>query len=273
MTNSVAATISSLILLLALGQQTSCQANQLGAHSSASSSPQSGHTQNQLAVGQKEQAEARELLLNQLLRLSPPAEANKIQKPATTGEQEDLDGGRRLESLLASAPKKHQLAKKPSKQRDEYAQDKAMLKEKLHKLLDELVDSEAREEKFAMNKPQARSRQPTSAVKAQANSVEQDHSSGDEPLAVILIKRKPQLAAGLDDELANAPTFVSNNLADLERISVSNSAQQQSSPVNIGDHQRRILDDKFGILGHSIFTTNNQLGNKGVPKFGADEQF
>lgn len=43
--------------------------------------------------------------------------------------------------------------------------------------------------------------------------------------------------------------------------------------VNIGEHARRVMDDKFGIMRDSIFTTNNHLGLKGVPKFGSDEEY
>lgn len=44
-------------------------------------------------------------------------------------------------------------------------------------------------------------------------------------------------------------------------------------PNNIGEHARRVIDDKFGIMRDSIFTTNNHLGLKGVPKFGSDEEY
>lgn len=44
-------------------------------------------------------------------------------------------------------------------------------------------------------------------------------------------------------------------------------------PANMNEHARNILDDTLGIRRDSIFTTNNHLGLKGVPKFGSDEQF
>lgn len=39
------------------------------------------------------------------------------------------------------------------------------------------------------------------------------------------------------------------------------------------EHLRRILNDDFGILKESRFSTNNHLGHQGVPKFGSEDEY
>lgn len=254
------ATISSFLLLLCLGQQ-ACEAGPAGSNVQLVPGQHQHQAQHQAQHPAQHQATPKQKqsgddeLLGELLRLTAP----------TTGE-------RQLEAGLSRRPaKKQQLTTKPSKRTKEYEQEaaameeqqqqqKRALKRKLHKLLEAKAGADPDE-------PRPR--------KSQAALEDNGAEGQDERLAVILIKRKPQLV-GLEGGQQPAQTISSNSLRDGASSSAPGQPQQQPPVrhgVNMAEHARRILDDKFDILRHSIFSTNNQLGTKEVPKFGSDEQF
>lgn len=47
----------------------------------------------------------------------------------------------------------------------------------------------------------------------------------------------------------------------------------QRQPQDQQQHNRRILNDAFGILSKSVFSSNNHLGQKEVPKWGSEEEY
>jgi len=141
------------------------------------------------------------------------------------------------------------------------------LKKRWHELVDELID---RSYPSASEKYQKKS----DSQNAQKRKRWMPSHEGDEKIMIIM-KKPPQdedISARsnknqMESELDGGVRF--NNLID-------NTSQQQPihrRPVNMDEHARGVLDDKFGIMRESIFTTNNHLGFKGVPKFGSEEEY
>lgn len=160
------------------------------------------------------------------------------------------------------------------------------LKKKWHKLVDELIDNELPSSssssssrasltsaQMMVNEPIARRRQPVAAA-SQMQQQQPGMIDDDSEKIVLVVKRKPALdlnAAGSGAPIS--PALIAFNNLDLANGNGQQQQQPSRSPMNMLEHQRKILNDGFDIRRESIFTTNNHLGQKGVPKFGNDEQF
>lgn len=155
-------------------------------------------------------------------------------------------------------------------QRQQESRRKLLLKKRWHKLVDELLDDEMtgkakRADKWAGKgeKGQAIGR---SKKKWLSPSVGVE---GGEKM--VLIMKKP-LDSDPQEEANSVPQMQTNTnqgTLQFER----NSLPLASRPEATSGHQRRVLDDEFGVRRESLFTTNNHLGLKGAPKFGSDEEY
>lgn len=165
---------------------------------------------------------------------------------------------------------------------------KFIMKKRLHKLLEDILEEE--------NSPSQRSNEASTRKRSSAS--EEDDSNEKIMIFVKKPRKKTSHKAGLlskdepepepDHERHPAqarPDRVSSMdqwdiLAQRSRepklTSASSTADRSLGPLNQGnvnEHARRIMDDRFGIIKESVFSTNNHLGLKGVPKFGSDEEY
>lgn len=158
---------------------------------------------------------------------------------------------------------------------------KSALKKKWHKRVDDLIEGQfasgnsqqigglsQASEPIARSRPIGRgSRIDTTKphrVPSDFTLPEEDNTDR----IMVIVKKRP---APQTPETMNTQTL--NQLDDQSSLFNRELQQQPMAGGNVNEHTRRILDDKFGIMKESIFTTNNHLGLKGVPKFGSDEVF
>lgn len=196
-------------------------------------------------------------LLRQLLTL---ASSNQQQQPAADLAQETNElkfnnaDGLKSKSMAALEAR---LAAESAKQR------KLAIKRRLHKLVDEIVDESVAADEALKEITSAASHRKALAQNQQVQELQQQQQQLEKDDGLMLVmKRKP-----LNDinELGN----------DLFGQQQQQQTQSQSQPPRrpTSEHARNILDDSFGIRRDSIFSSNNHLGLKGVPKFGSEEQF
>lgn len=101
----------------------------------------------------------------------------------------------------------------------------------------------------------------------------EDRPDADEPVATGRVGQQPvELSSQFVDGGNQWDTLAqrSRQMQAPERV------YRRGSPVepsNLNQHARRILDDSFGIMNESKFSTNNHIGFKGVPKFGSEEEY
>lgn len=189
-------------------------------------------------------------------------------------------------------------------QREEKA--KQALRKRWHRLADDIIDdvfANQQQQKFQLNDDNSMKSLDSSFkkkkwfTKRQQQQREDDSDNGFEKIMILM--KKP-MSESADSDVMSADNGNSNNLLLTSQpqqtmlVGGANEAigiqkpSQYSQPgdsnlqslnsirrpnVNMQEHARRILDDKFGIMKESIFTTNNHLGLKGVPKLGSDEEY
>lgn len=168
-------------------------------------------------------------------------------------------------------------------QEEAEAEEKAkqVLRKRWHKLADDLIDGV-----FAKQQQQQQdSKSSKSSYKKKNWSTKQQQQDKDGIEKIMILMKKPLSESTLDSDDININNE-NNNLNNLLLTSPPQQEQQQQTAslpsasnlnrrpnVNMQEHARRILDDKFGIMKESMFTTNNHLGLKGVPKFGSEEEY
>lgn len=222
-------------------------------HDQQQQQPQSQHQQPTPTTVSNQNSE----LLRQLLTLTANSQQQQQSYLAQGTNELKFDSG---DNGLAGKLKK-QAAFEAKLAAESVKQKKLAIKRKLHKLVDEIIDeSVAADEALREEVAAATRRRAVNAVQQnqQVQEQQQQKDDGDDGL-MMMIKRKP-----LTDN---------NELGDLFSQPSSQSQQPPRRPANLNEHARNILDDSFGIRRDSVFTTNNHLGLKGVPKFGSDEQF
>lgn len=178
------------------------------------------------------------------------------------------------------------------------------LKKKWHRLVDELIDGELPSEMTDTMKQREQQQQPEFGGSSSYRHKKWSATTGvdDEGDKIMILMKKPPLyASDLQDSDLDSNQALSsigngnnnNNNKELKLLKAitgntdtdqawpsktslnqrSNQAQGELRSPLEGNHGRDLLNDKFGILRDSIFTTNNHLGFKGVPKFGSDEVY
>lgn len=162
--------------------------------------------------------------------------------------------------------------------------DKLALKKRLHKMVEQMVENQYPADE------QTGEQETKPALSAKHKKWQ---SSGDQDEKIMILVKKP--SSYLD--LATPPNHGTTDLQGAEGANLGGGAlnlalrnylngQASSGPererlgagqqrplVTVGEHERRVTNDGFGILRESVFTTNNHLGLKGVPKFGSDEEY
>lgn len=159
---------------------------------------------------------------------------------------------------------------------------KAPLKSKLHKFIDTIID----EEIAAANIYDAQQQRLATASKVGVPIARRRLLANDKPVQTSdheqnfgLNKRLVNLASDENLSLNDNVKPLSLNAADSNLLTISNkelgqqSDLRQTATISPAEHARRIHNDGYGILKEATFTTNNHLGEKGVPKFGSDEAF
>lgn len=167
-----------------------------------------------------------------------------------------------------------------SGQREQEEMAKQVLRKRWHKLADDLID-----DVFASKQQENLKTLDTSYKKKKwftKQQQQQERSSDNGFEKIMILMKKPLSETASDPEDIN--TDNENNNPNNLLLTLPPQKQQQTANlpalnsirrpnVNTQEHARRILDDRFGIMKESIFTTNNHLGLKGVPKFGSDEEY
>lgn len=200
-------------------------------------------------------------------------------RPFLIVRKRSTDQGQRDDELidkLLTLKNNYSIDKKNSyKLRDSDAElKKATLTNKLHKLIDSIMDEQDFAQQVAAQSKVGVPMQRTRLVGAGGKAAR----VGDDKLE--LGKRIANLGANDDADLSINVKPLSLGPADSNSLAVSSKELgeqpgevKQAVTVSPAEHARRILNDGFGILKEATFTTNNHLGNKGVPKFGSDETF
>lgn len=161
------------------------------------------------------------------------------------------------------------------------------LKRRLHKIVDEFVDTKLDEQQQTYPTQQAKrsSVAKTKKTKKWSSNEEQDKQQFGDDKIVIIVKQPVSdaepapLKAGLGGDSGSSGQQDLQNVANHLELDPSNQQQQQQvaasrrPKIDMSEHARRIMDDQFGIRRESLFSTNNHLGLKGVPKFGTEEEY
>lgn len=181
------------------------------------------------------------------------------------GENEEL-----FEKLLAYKSNYNQKKQNAGELR------KLTLKRKLHKFIDTIIDDELKAAENAQEREESDSSHASSKVgvpmqrrRLNGSPSGLSNSQHQQSMPVDLRKRLISGGANNDNNSNTNDNLLTDNLQSVNEVK----QQAKQAQISASDHARRILDDKFGIMKESIFTTNNHLGNKGVPKFGSDEDF
>lgn len=128
---------------------------------------------------------------------------------------------------------------------------KAALKKKWHKIVDELIDDQ-----FAGSPGASELSQPIQRLR----EPQKRNPNGD-----LFADRQPSLQDLSSGQPAGAQSVDQQQQQQQQQAFFAREPSKQ--------HLRNIMEDNFGILKESKFTTNNHLGLKGAPKFGSDESF
>lgn len=183
---------------------------------------------------------------------------------------------------------------------------KQALRKRWHKLADNLIDDllanqqQQQQQRYQLNDNNSLKSLDSSYKKKKWSTKQQREDDSDNGFEKIMILMKKPSSKSVDSDVMNADNGNSNNLlltsqpqqtmllgGANEAIGLQKPSQYSQSGdsnlqslnsiirpnANSQEHARRVLDDKFGIMKESIFTTNNHLGLKGVPKFGSDEEY
>lgn len=160
--------------------------------------------------------------------------------------------------------------------------EKMLLKNKWHKLVDDIIDDrfdEISEPTLSApldNDQISRLDKPASfrRKKWMKNEDVIGATENNDKIMIILKNKPVNLDMPEPSDSSNTFSLLTNGIS---AASPSDGPVQKEtsakSTTNLDNHNQRILDDKFGIMKESIFTTNNHLGYKGVPKFGSEEEY
>lgn len=182
------------------------------------------------------------------------------------------------------------------------------LKRRLHKLVDELVDSRLDDNEQQQTYPKQQLAKPFEVKRANGkmamkpkkkrsdeqqqeeliannlmsgSSVASEQQTDGDQKIVIIVKQRPTT-------FSSAPISFGQSIGEPESLVIpmkpgtvgeSSSSSSQQAPirrpeVDMREHARRILDDSFKIRAESQFTgASNHLGSKGGPKFGGEEEY
>lgn len=156
--------------------------------------------------------------------------------------------------------------------------EKMALKKRLHKMVEQMVENQYPADEQT-GEQQSKPERSAKRKKWQSSGSDQDDK------VMILVKKPSSYLEAADSQGADRDNLGGGALnlalrnyingqassAPLARDLRERSAQRPL--VTVGEHERRVNNDGFGILRESVFTTNNHLGLKGVPKFGSDEEY
>lgn len=209
-----------------------------------------------------------------------------------------------IESENANARGKNQVSKMSRRKKYDamIKQDKEALRKRWHKLVEDLIEGEFLDDgddllrhksdnsdesaPAMMQQDNKQQKRPNMELQAEADAGVDNDSSAH-------YKRKPSPTnyATVDSSVSRRQVSSVGDLissGDHESRTQSRARSFTTPAHSAGDvaddaarqqrlarepHARRILDDKFGIIKESTFTTNNHLGLKGVPRAGSEEEY
>lgn len=184
------------------------------------------------------------------------------------------------------------------------SKQRLIMKKRLHKLLESFSDEDAHPLEKKSASVDVSASQPESARKRNSLAPSDEENSDEK---IMILVKKPRKKAGLLYKSYGKSRPELEDQADADRLAQRLKAQQSnessatdessqwdiltqrsrnlpsvaranrpgspSDQTNLNQHARRILDDGFGIMNESKFSTNNHIGFKGVPKFGSEEEY